>query len=91
MLSVPFLPGHRDAGVPAEVPAHACREWARPTNPDSDIDAYIRASDARRYAIDPVEGVGGNDLNWNRVDDLIVRLTLRLAHLPPIDKEWRGA
>jgi len=66
-------------------------DWAKPADPDPDIDAYIRATDARRYAIDLVEGVGGNDLNWNRVDDLIVRLTLRLADLPPIDKEWRGA
>jgi len=66
-------------------------DWANPTNPDPDIDAYIRETDARRYAIDLVEGVGGNDLNWNRVDDFIVQLTLRLADLPPVDKEWRGA
>jgi hypothetical protein len=66
-------------------------DWAKPTNPDPEIDAYIRETDARRYAIDLVDGVGGDDLNWNRVDDLIVQLTLRLADLPPIDEQWRGA
>ncbi len=65
--------------------------WAKPTNSDPDIDAYIRETDAWRHAIDLVEGVGGDDLNWNRVDDLIVQVTLRLAHLPPIDAEWTGA
>jgi len=66
-------------------------DWNKPTNPDPDIDAYIRETDARRYAIDLVEGVGGDDLNWNRVDDLIVQITLRLADLPPIVEKWRGA
>jgi hypothetical protein len=65
-------------------------DWAKPTDADPDIDAYIRETDARRFAIDLVEGVGGNDLNWNRVDDLIVQLTLRLTDLPPIDDEWTG-
>jgi hypothetical protein len=63
--------------------------WAKATSADPDIDAYIRENDARRHAIDLVEGVGGDELNWNRVDDLIVRLTFRLADLPPIDEEWR--
>jgi hypothetical protein len=66
-------------------------DWSAPAYADREIDAFIHNQDARRFAIDLVEGVGGNDLNWNRVDDLIVQLTLRLADLPPIDKEWRGA
>jgi hypothetical protein len=59
-------------------------QWAKPTHADPDIDAYIRENDARRHAIDLVEGVRGDGLNWNRVDDLIVRVTLRLADLPSV-------
>ena len=70
---------------PRKIFARIDPQWEPDTYPDT--ETYIAARNEGYVLpdmLDLVEGAGADGLNWNRVDDLIVQITLSLADLPPI-------
>ncbi len=70
---------------PPRIFARIDPQWEPWTDPDPEVYA-VGAGEGYVLPdmIDLVEGAGADGLNWNRVDDLIVQITLCLADLPPI-------
>ena len=74
---------------PPTIYARIDSEWEAPSDPDP--EAWVILAEMYpflRSMLDLVENAGADGLNWNRVDDLIIRITLWLADLPAIDESY---